>query len=62
MQQATERMVTVKEAMKRTSLGRTSIYKLVDLGELPKPTRLIGNRVGFPIEVIDAWLAKRIAA
>lgn len=53
------RYVSFKELSERTTLCRATIYNIVERGELPPPERLTPRRVGWPVEVVDAWLASR---
>lgn len=55
----TLRYVSFKELADRTTLCRATIYNLIERGELPQPERLSPRRVGWPVDVIDAWLASR---
>jgi len=54
-------ILTRKEVEKTTSISRTSIYRLMQKGQFPKPIRLSANRVGWLAEDIDNWLQQRIA-
>lgn len=54
--------VSIKAFSKRTGLSRGTIYNMVERGEIAPPKRLTVNRVAFPAEVVDAWLASREAA
>lgn len=49
-----------KEVEQLTSMSRTSIYRMMDKGQFPKPIRLSPNRVGWISEDIDNWLQQRI--
>lgn len=57
--QPTSRYVSVREFCQRSSLSRTTLHTLVKRGELIRPHRLTPKRVGWPVEVVDAWLASR---
>lgn len=45
-----------------TGLSRTSIYKMMNRGEFPRPVRLTKRAVGWPEKVIAEWLEAREAA
>ena len=45
-----------------TGLSRTSIYKMMNRGEFPRPVRLTKRAVGWPEQVIAEWLEAREAA
>ena len=45
----------------KTSLSHSSIYKLIEAGEFPKPVPLIGRHNGWLEHEIDLWILERIA-
>ena len=49
-------ILRLPQVMKRTGLGRASIYNLRDTGEFPKPIALTKRAVGWLEAEIDAWL------
>ena len=59
--EAPSRFVSVKEFSRRSSLARSSLYRMVERGEISKPCKLTPKRVAWPAEVIDAWFAARAA-
>ena len=61
MRESFLRLPTVKS---RTGLSRASIYRLMVLGEMPKPYALSssGRAVGWLESEIDAYIESRIAA
>lgn len=42
-----------------TGLSRTSIYRMMDAGEFPRPVRITRKAVRWPSSVIEKWLAGR---
>ncbi|VVE53330.1 helix-turn-helix domain-containing protein [Pandoraea anhela] len=50
--------LSVKQVAEKLSLSRTTIYRMVAAGVLPKPFFVFGNRTAWLEEDIDAWLAK----
>ena len=54
------RFVSFPELMKRSTLCRASIYNEIRRGELSRPVRISRNRVAFPAEVVDRWLASKM--
>ncbi len=50
------RRVAVQEL---TGLSRSSIYRLMDAGDFPRPVKLTGKAVRWPESVVTAWLAER---
>jgi len=55
-------LLRLPEVMKRTGLGRTTIYKLVRLRMFPAPVQLSGRAVGWRAEQIDDWSRTRPTA
>jgi prophage regulatory protein len=47
------------EVEKRVGLSRATIYAMMADGRFPRPVRLGLRAVGWPEDVIEAWLASR---
>ena len=45
-----------------TGLSATTLWRLTQRGEFPKPIRLSAGAVGWLDSEISAWLADRVAA
>ncbi|AVX13416.1 helix-turn-helix transcriptional regulator [Stutzerimonas stutzeri] len=45
-----------------TGLARSTIYKLIGLGEFPKPVPLTRRSVGWIESEVTAWIQSRIEA
>lgn len=56
--EALPRLLTMRETMALTTLGRTSLWKLSKEGRFPSAVRLNG-RVAFFESEIRTWLANR---
>ena len=56
--QTPARLVTIKDVMQATQLCRSTIYHMIERGELPKPTRLGKRRLFWPDYVIRDWCQK----
>lgn len=54
-------LLAMKDVVRRTSLSRTSIYRLVDADRFPRPVRIIDQRLGWVAAEVDQWIADRIA-
>lgn len=48
-----------KEVIKKLSISRATLYKLIQNGELDKPIQLGANSVGWKNSTIDKWLDDR---
>ncbi len=44
----------------RTGLSKSTLNRLMVLGDFPKPVQLSARCVGWPERLIDAWLASKI--
>ena len=42
-----------------TGLGRTTIYKLMNAGEFPRPIKITSKAVAWPESAVADWLASR---
>lgn len=52
-----ERLLRINEVCERTSLSRTTIYELVNRGQLP--TVHIGKALRIPERALDQWIAEQ---
>jgi predicted DNA-binding transcriptional regulator AlpA len=56
-----DRYVSVKELRQRLGgVSTSTIYRMMDAGELARPSRLTLRRVGWPVEYINSLLARRV--
>lgn len=53
-------LLTVPEAARRLSLGRTTAYQLVRRGELPSVR--LGRAVRVPVHALDEWITAHTEA
>ena len=54
-----DRLITAREVCARSTLSRTTIWRLVRAGELPAPCRLTPTRIAWRESEILAWMAGR---
>lgn len=57
-----ERLFSIKDVSRITSLSETTIYRRMKVGDFPKPVTISPNRVAWPSSVIAQWQAKCLAA
>ena len=50
-----------KQVESRTGLRRSTIYARIAEGTFPPPVSLGARAVGWPSDLIDRWIAERIA-
>lgn len=46
----------------QTGLPRSSLYALIAKGDFPAGVKLTDKAVGWPSNLVDAWVSSRIAA
>ena len=46
-------LITVEEAARRVSLGKTKVYQLIDKGEFPH--KRIGRCLRVPVKALEQW-------
>jgi prophage regulatory protein len=51
----------LKKVQDRTGLSASSIYRLVSLGQFPRPTKLSSSASGWFSDQIDQWLEEKRA-
>lgn len=52
---SSERLIRIEELMKITSLGRTSLYRAVKLGDFPHPVKIHGRAAAWLESEVLAW-------
>lgn len=55
-------LLRLKDVMRRTGLGRSTIYLYVGRGEFPAPRRLTSTAVAWRSDEVDAWVEARPVA
>lgn len=55
-------LLPLAEVLRRTTLGKTCLYQLMEAGAFPRPARLGLRRVAWVEAEVEAWLAERVAA
>lgn len=56
------RYLKMDEVVRKTSLHRATIYRLIKTGEFPTGTKIRPRRRAWTETSIDAWIAEREAA
>ena len=46
----------------RTSLSRTTLWRMVRRGEFPKPVQVSPGRVAWSEALVNAWIAAKMGA
>ncbi|PSU27967.1 helix-turn-helix transcriptional regulator [Photobacterium lutimaris] len=55
-----EEWLNVREVMNRVALGRTSIYKLMECRQFPRPLRMGAKSVNWRVRDVEAWMRQKI--
>jgi prophage regulatory protein len=55
------RLIGLVVVLALTSLGKTTLYKLIGLGEFPRPVQLTedGRRVAWLLHEVQSWIRAR---
>lgn len=56
------RLLRRPEVESRVGLKRSTIYRLMDAGEFPRPVQITRVAVGWVEAEIDEWITRRVAA
>lgn len=56
-----DRIVSLKVVAQKTSLSRTTLWRLSRKGTFPAPVKLSENRIGWSLQAVEAWVADRLA-
>jgi len=57
-----ERFISFKEAVKRTSLSRSALIRRMKEGTFPKTVPIGERRVAFVESEVNSWIASRLDA
>ena len=52
-----ETLLRLRDVMKVTTLGSTTIYRKMDAGEFPRPLNLGGNVVRWRMSDVQRWIS-----
>jgi prophage regulatory protein len=56
------RFLKVREVCQRTSISRTSLYRMVEAKEFPHPAQISDHRIAFLESAVTAWIEQRAQA
>lgn len=54
-------LISIKDVTKKTSLSRTTIWRLIERKEFPAPVSLTEVRRAFILNEVNEWVAERAA-
>lgn len=55
-----ERMLRLRDVMHATGLSRSTIYRSVGAGAMPRPVQITARCIAWPESKIRAWINERI--
>jgi prophage regulatory protein len=58
----TDRLLSIRDVVRETSLSRATVYRLVERGELARPRQLSRRRVAWRQSDVEAFKASRPVA
>lgn len=58
--EAAERFIRLDELMNKTGLGRSTIYRMIDKGEFPKPINLTSSKVAWLQSEVTEWMRTKV--
>lgn len=58
-QPAPDRLITTRELQQRTTLSRSTLWRMARDGDIPKPVQLTPTRIAWSERAIAEWLARR---
>ena len=59
---SSERLIRLPEVKSRVGLGRSTIYRLMDLGRFPKARKLGLRAIAWSEIEIDEWIAGKLSS
>lgn len=55
-------ILRIHDVVAVTRLSRSTIYRLIQAGQFPKPIKLTERASGWQYEAVEQWLRDRISA
>jgi prophage regulatory protein len=59
---STTKFIRLPEIMRRYPLSRTTIYRLIGLGQFPAPVKISSRSVAWPESSVEAWAQAKLGA
>lgn len=56
-----DRIITADEVLTRVPLDRSTIWRMIQRGEFPRPIQISAARIGWRLSAVLAWIAEREA-
>jgi len=57
-----EKFLKLPQGMEITTLGTSTIYRLMDKGDFPRPVRLTEKAVAWKLSDVEQWMNERKVA
>ncbi|MFA6700562.1 MAG: AlpA family transcriptional regulator [Thiomicrospira sp.] len=55
-------LIRIRDVMSMTGISKSQIYRLSNMGEFPKPTRLTAQSVAWVKQEVEQWINDKIQA
>lgn len=55
-------LLCLRKVQNRVPFSRSTIYAKIRSGDFPSPVKISENRIAWDSEVIDQWIAEKLAA
>ena len=52
-----KKLLTLRDVLIRVSLGRSTLYRLMESADFPRPVKIGAKSVRWRIEAVDDWVA-----
>lgn len=60
LSRSSERLIRLPEVRQRVGLGRSTIYRLMELGSFPKARKLGPRAIAWSEGEIDSWIKAKL--
>jgi len=57
-----ERFLSPKVVCEKTALSRSTLDRLVNAGQFPKPIKIAPRRVAYRAAAVEQWMAEKMGA
>ena len=59
MNNKNNKLIKISEVIEKTSLSRSTIYRLLNLGDFPRQVKLSSRSIGWVEEEIQEWINEK---
>lgn len=55
-------LIRIRDVVSMTGISKSQVYRLANMGEFPKPTRLTAQSVAWVREEVQQWISDKVQA